>query len=111
MKRKAVNEVPLKSGLQNARVPAKPKITPTHPPHLFPLHTLAAFIGARGSGKQMPQFSSHMNTSKREVSIVYLLFLLHMTAMLRFMCCQLKRKIFIVMHQTLSRPYAISCTK
>jgi hypothetical protein len=51
MKRKQVDEVPLKSGLKNARVPAKPKITPLHPPHLFPLHTLAAFIGARGSGK------------------------------------------------------------
>jgi hypothetical protein len=32
-------------------VPAKPKITPATPPHLFPLHTLAAFIRARGSGK------------------------------------------------------------
>jgi tRNA A37 threonylcarbamoyladenosine biosynthesis protein TsaE len=42
---------PLKSGLKNVRVPARPKITPAHPPHLFPLHTLAAFIGACGSGK------------------------------------------------------------
>jgi hypothetical protein len=47
----AISEVSLKSGLKNVRVPAKPKITPTTPPHLFPLHTLAAFIGARGSGK------------------------------------------------------------
>jgi hypothetical protein len=51
MKRRQVDEVPLKRGLKNTRVPTKPKITPVHPPHLFPLHTLAAFIGARGSGK------------------------------------------------------------
>jgi hypothetical protein len=44
-----VEEVPLQSGLKNVRVLAAPKVTPDHPPHLFPLPTLAAFIGARGS--------------------------------------------------------------
>lgn len=48
---RSVREVRIPSGLENKKVPAKPKPTPEHPPDLFRLHTLAAFVGARGSGK------------------------------------------------------------
>jgi hypothetical protein len=38
-------------GLRNEKVPTKPRIVPKHPEHLFPLHSLQAFVGPRGSGK------------------------------------------------------------
>lgn len=38
-------------GLKNERVPTKERIVPKHPDHLFPLHSLMAFVGPRGSGK------------------------------------------------------------
>jgi hypothetical protein len=38
-------------GLKNELVPSKTRIVPKAPPHLFPLHSLMAFIGPRGSGK------------------------------------------------------------
>lgn len=47
----SVRQVSIPQGLRNERVPAEPKPTPEHPPDLFRLHTLAAFVGARGSGK------------------------------------------------------------
>ena len=49
--KRGVRQVYIQSGLKNEAVPAPPKVTPDHPPHLFRLHTLAAFVGARGSGK------------------------------------------------------------
>jgi KaiC/GvpD/RAD55 family RecA-like ATPase len=56
MKRKStVDSVIIPHGLKNAKVEppksAEKLEPPEHPPHLFPLHTLAAFIGSRGSGK------------------------------------------------------------
>ena len=46
-----VDSLKIELGLKNERVSAKKKWSPNHPPDLFPLHTLAAFIGSRGSGK------------------------------------------------------------
>ena len=53
--KRSVDSVTIPHGLKNRKVEppsTAPKVEgPDHPPHLFPLHTLAAFVGSRGSGK------------------------------------------------------------
>ena len=51
IKRKRIHELRVPNGLINGPVKCKKLKTPHHPDQLFKLHTLAAFIGMRGSGK------------------------------------------------------------
>lgn len=47
-----VTAIPIRDGLRNEPVPVERELQqPYWPKHLFQLHTLAAFIGVRGSGK------------------------------------------------------------
>ena len=46
-----VTEIPIKNGLENTEIHCKKMKQPHSPEVLFKLHTLAAFIGMRGSGK------------------------------------------------------------
>jgi hypothetical protein len=50
-KKRKVKEIRVPNGLKNGPVKCKKLKTPHSPPQLFKLHTLAAFIGMRGSGK------------------------------------------------------------
>jgi hypothetical protein len=47
----AITSIPIRAGLRNQPVPVDSLPVPDYPLHLFKLHTLAAFIGIRGSGK------------------------------------------------------------
>lgn len=52
LKRERVTEVRIPRGLTNEAIPVQNDAhAPKFPPNLFKLHTLAAFIGSRGSGK------------------------------------------------------------
>jgi len=50
-KKRKIKEIRVPNGLKNGPVKCKKLKTPHSPPQLFKLHTLAAFIGMRGSGK------------------------------------------------------------
>lgn len=50
--RKRLTEVTIPGGLANEAIPVRNDAhKPVYPPNLFKLHTLAAFVGSRGSGK------------------------------------------------------------
>lgn len=51
--KRAVRSVEIPGGLKNEKAAVQEKAVPPpeHPPHLFPLHTLAGFIGTCGRGK------------------------------------------------------------
>jgi len=51
VKKRKIKEIYIKDGLKNGPVKHKKIKTPDAPAQLFPLHTLCAFIGMRGSGK------------------------------------------------------------
>jgi hypothetical protein len=46
-----IQELKINRAIANVAVPVRQVITPSYPPELFRLHTLAAFFGPRGSGK------------------------------------------------------------
>jgi hypothetical protein len=50
-RKRKINEIRVPNGLKNGPVKHKKIKTPYTPKELFPLHTLCAFIGMRGSGK------------------------------------------------------------
>jgi hypothetical protein len=50
-RKRKINEIRVPNGLKNGPVKHKKIKTPYAPKELFPLHTLCAFIGMRGSGK------------------------------------------------------------
>ena len=51
VKKRKIKEISIPNGLLNGPVKHKKIKTPDAPKELFPLHTLCAFIGMRGSGK------------------------------------------------------------
>lgn len=66
---------PIKGGVKNEKVQAKVKmVVPVVGEDMFPLHTLAAFIGARGSGKTNAAINLALRyLNDKSLNIVYIM--------------------------------------